>query len=228
MRQEDVRTYRRSWLRHSGNALRRILWSHTAIAHTSPRDTELISGFLGKSNNFDQGVVAIAMVHADQNEKVRAAMLDAVKSVELVKPTRSKFPHCSMALRFVVSRYHWGHDVFGNQLEIYVPDRDGSFMKDRTAVVPWYPSPECYEQFRRTAVDRELFFSSHREWIDAAAQHERAAEEHGVVILRICMQYEAFEQWMASKQRLNELDSRSEFAEERAKDLHAWYADPAR
>lgn len=95
-------------------------------------------------------------------------------------------------------------------------------MLDNFAVVPWYPSERCYQQFRCTADDFDAFFSTYDEWLAAALEHERRAEANGVTILRIRVAYEAFEQWRSAQGARNDAAGRSAFAETRARILLGW------
>jgi uncharacterized protein (DUF2252 family) len=54
-----------------------------AHAHARSGDAALISGYLGKSDDFDQALGDFALAYADQNEKDHAAMVDAVKAGKL-------------------------------------------------------------------------------------------------------------------------------------------------
>jgi uncharacterized protein (DUF2252 family) len=54
-----------------------------ARAHAKGGDAAMISGYLGKSDVFDQALGKFALAYADQNEKDYAAMLSAVKSGRL-------------------------------------------------------------------------------------------------------------------------------------------------
>ncbi len=51
-----------------------------AHAHAKSADSALISGYLGKSDTFDQAIGEFAMAYADQNEKDHAALVAAVKA----------------------------------------------------------------------------------------------------------------------------------------------------
>jgi uncharacterized protein (DUF2252 family) len=51
-----------------------------AHAHAKSGDAALISGYLGKSDDFDQAIGKFALAYADQNEKDHAALVAAVKS----------------------------------------------------------------------------------------------------------------------------------------------------
>jgi uncharacterized protein (DUF2252 family) len=51
-----------------------------ARAHAKSGDAALISGYLGKSDTFDQAIGDFALDYADQNEKDHAALVAAVKS----------------------------------------------------------------------------------------------------------------------------------------------------
>ncbi len=51
-----------------------------AHAHARSGDAALISGYLGKSDDFDQAVGAFALAYADQNERDHAAMVHAVQA----------------------------------------------------------------------------------------------------------------------------------------------------
>ncbi|XZE19889.1 hypothetical protein SH449x_005219 [Pirellulaceae bacterium SH449] len=81
------------------------------------------------------------------------------------------------------------------------------------AIVPWFVSETCYEQFRSTATDSDVFFDSHKEWVDAAMEHERLAERAGVIIVRIRMRFEDFEAWRVQHGLLNHADTRLQYAE---------------
>ena len=51
-----------------------------AHAHAKSGDTAMISGYLGKSDTFDQAIGQFALAYADQNEKDHAALVAAVKA----------------------------------------------------------------------------------------------------------------------------------------------------
>jgi uncharacterized protein (DUF2252 family) len=51
-----------------------------ARAHAKSGDAATISGYLGKSDTFDQAVGAFALAYADQNERDHAALVAAVKA----------------------------------------------------------------------------------------------------------------------------------------------------
>lgn len=51
-----------------------------AHAHAKSGDAALISGYLGKSDDFDQAVGEFALAYADQNEQDHAALVAAVKA----------------------------------------------------------------------------------------------------------------------------------------------------
>ncbi len=51
-----------------------------AHAHAKSGDSAMISGYLGKSDAFDQAIGEFAMAYADQNEKDHAALVAAVKA----------------------------------------------------------------------------------------------------------------------------------------------------
>ncbi|MGO9452779.1 MAG: DUF2252 domain-containing protein [Candidatus Binataceae bacterium] len=51
-----------------------------AHAHAKSGDAATISGYLGKTNTFDQALGEFAMAYADQNEKDHAALVSAVKA----------------------------------------------------------------------------------------------------------------------------------------------------
>ena len=55
------------------------------LAHTHAKsgDAALISGYLGKSDDFDQAVGEFALAYADQNEKDYTALVDAVKAGQI-------------------------------------------------------------------------------------------------------------------------------------------------
>ena len=50
-----------------------------AHAHAKSGDAALISGYLGKSDDFDQAIGEFSLAYADQNEKDHAALVTAVK-----------------------------------------------------------------------------------------------------------------------------------------------------
>jgi uncharacterized protein (DUF2252 family) len=54
-----------------------------AHAHAKSGDAALISGYLGKSDDFDQAIGEFAMAYADQNEKDHAALVAAVKAGQI-------------------------------------------------------------------------------------------------------------------------------------------------
>ena len=54
-----------------------------ARAHTKGGDAAMISGYLGKSDLFDQALGKFAMAYADQTEADHAALVKAVKSGRL-------------------------------------------------------------------------------------------------------------------------------------------------
>jgi hypothetical protein len=51
-----------------------------ARAHAKSGDAATISGYLGKSDAFDQAIGTFAMAYADQNERDHAALRKAVKA----------------------------------------------------------------------------------------------------------------------------------------------------
>jgi hypothetical protein len=51
-----------------------------AHAHAKSGDAALISGYLGKSDAFDQAIGEFALAYADQNEQDHAELVSAVKS----------------------------------------------------------------------------------------------------------------------------------------------------
>lgn len=54
-----------------------------AHSHAKSGDAALISGYLGKTEEFDQAVGEFAMAYADQNEKDHAALVGAVKAGQI-------------------------------------------------------------------------------------------------------------------------------------------------
>lgn len=54
-----------------------------AHAHAKSGDAALISGYLGKSDAFDQAIGEFAMAYADQNEKDHSALVAAVKAGQI-------------------------------------------------------------------------------------------------------------------------------------------------
>ena len=54
-----------------------------AHAHAKSGDAALISGYLGKSDDFDQAIGEFAISYADQNEKDHAALVAAVKAGQI-------------------------------------------------------------------------------------------------------------------------------------------------
>ena len=52
------------------------------LAHTHAKygDAAKISGYMGKSDSFDQAIGQFALAYADQNEKDHAALVAAVKA----------------------------------------------------------------------------------------------------------------------------------------------------
>ena len=51
-----------------------------AHAHAKSGDAAMISGYLGKSDDFDQAIGEFALAYADQNERDYAALVEAVKA----------------------------------------------------------------------------------------------------------------------------------------------------
>jgi predicted alpha/beta hydrolase len=51
-----------------------------AHAHAKSGDAALISGYLGKSDDFDQAIGSFALAYADQNEQDHAALVAAVNA----------------------------------------------------------------------------------------------------------------------------------------------------
>jgi hypothetical protein len=87
------------------------------------------------------------------------------------------------------------------------------------AVVPWYLDESSYARFRETAEDAVDFFSSHREWLDVAMEHERRAGAAGVILLRMRMRFEDFEQWRQLRSLPNSCETRTAYAEAQAAQL---------
>ena len=54
-----------------------------ARAHAKSGDAATISGYLGKSDSFDQAIGEFALAYADQNERDHAALVAAVKAGRL-------------------------------------------------------------------------------------------------------------------------------------------------
>jgi uncharacterized protein (DUF2252 family) len=54
-----------------------------AHAHAKSGDAALISGYLGKSDDFDQAIGEFALAYADQNEQDHAALVAAVKAGQI-------------------------------------------------------------------------------------------------------------------------------------------------
>lgn len=54
-----------------------------AHAHAKSGDAAVISGYLGKGDDFDNAVGEFAMAYADQNEKDHQSLVDAVKKGEI-------------------------------------------------------------------------------------------------------------------------------------------------
>jgi predicted alpha/beta hydrolase len=51
-----------------------------ARAHAKSGDAATISGYLGKSDSFDEAVGEFTLAYADQNERDHAALVAAVKA----------------------------------------------------------------------------------------------------------------------------------------------------
>jgi len=51
-----------------------------AHAHGKSGDAALSSGYLGKSDDFDEAIGDFALAYADQNEKDHAALVEAVQA----------------------------------------------------------------------------------------------------------------------------------------------------
>jgi hypothetical protein len=136
---------------------------------------------------------------------------------------RPSLTHSGWEYRVILSkRFDCFHAENGKNTGVYFTDRsyrtdfdplrsDPQPMSD--AIVPWFVSANCYEQFRSTATDADVFFDSHSEWIDAAMEHERLAEQAGVIIIRIRMHFEDFEAWRLQHGLLNHADTRLQYAE---------------
>lgn len=72
-------------------------------------------------------------------------------------------------------------------------------------------------------MDQEDFFPSFQTWLDVAMEHERRAEQAGVVLIRIRMSIEQFETWTSLSGYSNDGRGRSAFAEAQArKILNIW------
>jgi hypothetical protein len=50
-----------------------------AISHARSGNSALLSGYMGKSDVFDQAIASFSMAYADQNEKDHAALVRAIK-----------------------------------------------------------------------------------------------------------------------------------------------------
>ncbi|MCY1188400.1 hypothetical protein D9M73_295030 [compost metagenome] len=55
-----------------------------ARAHAKSGDAALISGYLGKSNTFDEAIGKFALAYANQNAKDHAALVAAERSGRIV------------------------------------------------------------------------------------------------------------------------------------------------
>lgn len=62
-----------------------------ARGHAKSGDAALISGYLGRADTFDRAVAAFACTYADQTERDHAAMVEAVRTNQLV--ARTEAPH---------------------------------------------------------------------------------------------------------------------------------------
>src|SRR6266851_8439522 len=50
-----------------------------ALSHARSGDAAMMSGYLGKSNEFDKAIAAFSIAYADQNEKDHAALKRAIR-----------------------------------------------------------------------------------------------------------------------------------------------------
>jgi len=50
-----------------------------ALSHSRSGDAAMMSGYLGKSNEFDKAIAAFSIAYADQNEKDHAALKRAIR-----------------------------------------------------------------------------------------------------------------------------------------------------
>jgi hypothetical protein len=50
-----------------------------ALSHARSGNSTMLSGYMGKSDAFDQAIAAFSMAYADQNEKDHATLARAVK-----------------------------------------------------------------------------------------------------------------------------------------------------
>ena len=58
---------------------------HTlALSHARSGDPALISGYLGKSDAFDEALATFSVSYADQNEKDHAALKRAIRAGKVV------------------------------------------------------------------------------------------------------------------------------------------------
>ncbi|MCX6374483.1 MAG: DUF2252 family protein, partial [Armatimonadetes bacterium] len=54
---------------------------HTlALSHARSGDAAMISGYLGKSDTFDEALAAFSVAYADQNEKDHAVLKSAIRA----------------------------------------------------------------------------------------------------------------------------------------------------
>lgn len=84
------------------------------------------------------------------------------------------------------------------------------------AIVPWYMSDLQYQVFQANAIDRDDFFPTYSQWVDAAMEHELQAERRGIIITRICMDFSDFQRWCLENGYQNDYLGRCMYAEQKA------------
>ena len=90
------------------------------------------------------------------------------------------------------------------------------------ASVPWYTDSIYYEHFRSNAIDSDSFFSTFVAWLAVALEHERQAEFHGFIVIRIRMFPEPFQHWCESSGAQNDAAGRTAYAEDCAEKLWSY------
>jgi hypothetical protein len=73
-----------------------------------------------------------------------------------------------------------------------------------------------YQAFRESAIDRDDFFPTYLQWVDAAMEHEYQSGKRGIIITRIRMDFQDFQRWCIERGYQNDYRGRCTYAERRA------------
>jgi len=80
----------------------------------------------------------------------------------------------------------------------------------RKVALPWY-SREDYSKILAMMADPHSFASTYEQWLMAAENNERVAEQAGIEIARVAIEPDAFARWCAVRDRVPDSAARMEY-----------------